>query len=80
MSPRRRWSPARAPGIEWAELCLQPPPPARFPRPGVSGPALAAVTPVLVAIDADPLALQETLRALQTLDPSDFQAWLTAHS
>jgi hypothetical protein len=42
--------------------------------------ALAAATPVLVTADADLLALQETVRAVQILAPSYCQSWLPAHS
>jgi hypothetical protein len=40
--------------------------------------ALAAATLVLDAGDPDLLALQETVRARQTLAPSDCQSWLPA--
>ncbi len=42
--------------------------------------ALAAATPVLVTGDADLLALQETVRALQILTPANFHSWLAAHT
>jgi hypothetical protein len=42
--------------------------------------ALAAATPVLEAGDADLLALQETVRAVQILAPSDCQSRPPAHS
>jgi hypothetical protein len=42
--------------------------------------ALAAATPVLVTGDADLLALQETVRALQILTPADFHSWLSSET
>ncbi len=40
--------------------------------------ALAAATPVLVTGDADLLALQETVPALQILAPADLHSWLSS--
>jgi len=40
--------------------------------------AMAAATPVLVTGDADLLALQETVPALQILAPADFHSWLSS--
>jgi putative PIN family toxin of toxin-antitoxin system len=42
--------------------------------------ALAAATPVLVTGDADLLALQETVRALQILTPAYFHSWLSSET
>jgi hypothetical protein len=42
--------------------------------------ALAAATPVLEAGAADLMALQETVRVVHILAPSDCQSWLPAHS
>lgn len=39
--------------------------------------ALAAATPVLVTGDADLLALQETVPALQIITPADVHSWLS---
>ena len=39
--------------------------------------ALAAATPVLVTGDADLLALQETVPALQIITPADIHSWLS---
>lgn len=42
--------------------------------------ALAAATPVLVKGDADLLALQELVPALQIPTPADFHPWLGSNT